>query len=253
MKIVIPSFNRENMIKVKTLDFLHRNNIDVDEIDIVVETDEMKDRYIESIGKDYNIIVSNTTGVGEKRNFVRSHYRNETDLEEIVCIDDDIDELIDIDKPLLLLRLIQDAFSLCKKYGICMWGLCPFHNPFFMSRSPLISTNLKYICGAFFGLVIDRSKYLIHTDIDHGEDYQFTMEHFLRDGGVLRFNHISINTKYFEQKGGICESLGGLKNRQKQMKDNSEYLVERYEGMCSLRVKKMGYDIRLNGQFHSRT
>ena len=51
-----------------------------------------KKEWRDSICKDYNIIVSNTTGVGEKRNFVRSHYRNETDLEEIVCIDDDIDE-----------------------------------------------------------------------------------------------------------------------------------------------------------------
>jgi hypothetical protein len=249
MKIVIPSYNRPGMIKEKTLAFLHRNNVLPEEIDIIVETDKMKEEYITYTGPQYNYIVSNTKGVGEKRNFVRSYYRDETDLEEIVCIDDDIDDLVDIDKPLDLRQLIVDAFHICKEYDICMWGVCPFHNPFFMKRSPLISSNLKYICGAFFGLVIDRNKYLIHTDIDHGEDYQFTMEHYLRDGGVLRFNHISIHTKYFYEKGGICGSLGGLKNRQKQMKDNSEYLVERYEGMCCLKLKKLGYDIRLNSSY----
>jgi len=252
MKFVIPSFNREDMIKLKTLKFLFTHDIKPEEIDIVVETEDMKDRYIKSIGNQYNIIVSGTHGIKEKRNFVRSYYRDETDHDKIVCIDDDIDKLIDIDKPLDLRGVIEEAFDICKWDGICMWGLCPFHNPFFMTRSPRTSTNLKYICGAFFGLVIDRTKKIIHTDIDHGEDYQFTMEHFLRDGGVLRFNHISINTKYFEQKGGICESLGGLKNRQVQMKENSEYLVKKYPGMCSLKLKKLGYDIRLNGRFKAK-
>ena len=70
------------------------------------------------------------------------------------------------------------------------------------------------------------------------------MEHFLRDGGVVRFNKIAVKTKYFEQEGGICGSLGGLENRKKTMEINSKYLVERFPGMCRLHEKKYGYDIR---------
>ena len=34
---------------------------------------------------------------------------------------------------------------------------------------------------------------------------------------VVRFNKYGITTKYFELKGGICGSLGGMEERQKEM------------------------------------
>ena len=249
MKIVIPSFKRPKIIKEKTLTFLQKNGILPSEIDIVIEDEDMMEEYIKSLGMRYRFIVSGTKGVGEKRNFIRSYYREETDLEEIVCFDDDIDTITDIDKPLNLRQLITMSFIICRQKDICLWGASPYHNTFFMKDSPEITYNLKYISGAFFGLVIDRTKYMLHTDIDHGEDFQFSMEHYLRDKGVLRWNHVYVSTKYFEEQGGICESLGGLENRKIQMIENSKYLSERYEGMCSLKIKDYGYDIKLNPYF----
>ena len=108
---------------------------------------------------------------------------------------------------------------------------------------------MKYVCGAFCGEIIDRDKHQIHCDVDHFEDFQFTMEHFLRDGGVVRFNGIGLKTKYFETKGGICESLGGLDNRKKQMDENAIYMKERYGDMCRVTHKKFGTDLRLNHFF----
>ena len=32
-------------------------------------------------------------------------------------------------------------------------------------------------------------------------------------------------------------------------KENCIYMADRYVGMCSLKIKKRGYDLRLNGQF----
>ena len=246
MRFVIPSFNRPNIIKEKTLKFLALQGIKPSEIDIVVEDEPMKEEYIKSLGMRYRFIVSGTKGVGEKRNFIRSYYREETKLEEIVCFDDDIDNVIDIDKPLDIRSLISKSFIDCKNTGVCLWGVSPLHNPFFLKHAREKSYNLKYISGAFFGLKINRNKYMLHTDIDHGEDFQFSMEHFLRDKAVLRWNRIYVETKYFEEQGGICESLGGLANRKIQMIENSKYLNDRYEDMCSLKIKKYGYDIKLN-------
>lgn len=249
MKVVIASFNRDKIIKDKTLKFLITNNILPKEIDIIVETQTMKDNYLNSLGNIYNIIVSDTKGLGEKRNFVRSYYRDETKETEIVQIDDDIDNIIDYDKPLNLRLLIKNAFKECKKLGLCFWGICPFNNEYFIKNRPAVSTNLKLICGGFSGLYIDRKKEVIYTELDQGEDYQFTMEHFLRDGGVLRYNHICIKTNLFTVTGGMCESLGGQENRLAECKENCIYMADRYVGMCSLKIKKRGYDLRLNGQF----
>lgn len=255
IKICCPSYKRPNIFLKKTLAFLLKHNIhDWGTLDVIVESEDLAETYKEICGdkaKNINWIVTNTKGICEKRNFVRTYYREETDLKAIVCIDDDIDDLYLLDKPIVSLHeLIVEGHLLCEKHGYNLWGVSPFHNPFFMKNSPRVSTNLKYICGAFFGLLINRDKYLIHTDVDHGEDFQFSMEHYLRDGGVLRLNHIAIKTKYFEEKGGICESLGGLENRKKQMKENCEYLSDRYGNMCRVFVKNYGYDIRLNSRFN---
>tara|TARA_A100001391_G_scaffold57632_2_gene35326 strand:+ start:1294 stop:2097 length:804 start_codon:yes stop_codon:yes gene_type:complete len=260
LKICCPSYKRPKIFKEKTLAFLISHKVfDWATLDVILETKEMVEEYKEVLRFMYllpkiNFIVSNTKGICEKRNFVRSYYRDNTNLNAIVCIDDDIDNLYLLDKSLKSLHeLIVEGHLLCEKHNLNLWGVSPFHNPFFMKNSPRVSTNLKYICGAFFGLLINRDKYLIHSDVDHGEDFQFSMEHFLRDGGVLRLNHIAIKTKYFEEKGGICESLGGLDNRKKQMKENCEYLCDRYGSMCRLHIKNYGYDIRLNSRFNQKS
>ena len=117
-------------------------------------------------------------------------------------------------------------------------------NPFFMADK--VSTNLKYMIGAFKGIVIDRSRDTILCDIGHFEDFQFSCEYFLEDGAVIRFNKYGIETKYFELQGGICGELGGMAERQKEMVLNSAYMIDRYGDMVKLKIKKWGNDLKMN-------
>ena len=78
------------------------------------------------------------------------------------------------------------------------------------------------------------------------EDMLFTCEYFLEDDVVVRFNKYGITTKYFELKGGICGDLGGMKERQKEMEENAEYMLDRYGDMLKLKMKKWGADLKFN-------
>ena len=245
-KFVIPSWKRPGILKEKTLAFLNRMEVPKDLIDIVVETEAMKTEYLEQ-NPGYNIVVSNSFGIMGKRNFVRTYYQYKTDLDYIICIDDDIDDMFDWDKSITsdrFYQVIEELFIQCELNGATMWGVSPFHNTFYMKQS--ITTSLKYICGAFFGLIIDRDHPPLLTDYDHYEDFDFSCKHFLRDKSVIRNNGVSIKTKYFNPNGGITEWYGGKELRKVAQKKDALRFIEQYPGMAKIISKQYGTDLRLN-------
>jgi len=55
-RICIPSYKRPKMINLKTLAFLNRLQVPIEGIDVIVETEEIKQEYLEENSK-INIIV----------------------------------------------------------------------------------------------------------------------------------------------------------------------------------------------------
>ena len=104
--ICIPSYNRPKIINEKSLAFLKKMGIDQKMVEVIVETNEMKADYL-NINPNLNIIVSNTNGIKEKRNFVRNYYRNETNITNLLCLDDDLDDIMDFDKSIEPERFIE--------------------------------------------------------------------------------------------------------------------------------------------------
>ena len=250
-RICIPSYKRANLIRERTLRLLNIYNVPKQLIDIIVETEEMKSEYINSIGSEYNIIVSNTKGVGQKRNFVRKFYQQETDVKYLVCLDDDLVQILDMDKPLESFqefeKIILTGFDECEKHCCDLWGVSPLTNPFFMKRK--VTSNLKYICGAIFGLIIDRAVPPIQTQFDHGEDHDFTIQHFLRDDAVIRLNWVCFKTDYFVDNGGITTYSGGVAARKEEAEINCKKLASMYPDMISYDENKWGPSIKYNWRF----
>ena len=206
--IAIPSFKRVEIFRTKTLRILKDSNVNMENVFLFVENEEQKKLY-EPLH--HKIIITDTVGIGAKRNYMRKWFRD-TNQKYVFCIDDDInmiknmrDELKDLDK------FIRFAFEKTEELGLNIWGVCPFDNAFYMKET--VSTNLKYICGALFGLIID--------------------------------NYMCIKTKYFGD-GGINESYGGMSNRQLDMEEAGKRFALQYQGYARLIRKKYGYDIRLN-------
>lgn len=251
-RIAIPSYNRPESIKKKTLYLLENNNIPFDKIDLFIENQEQYDLYYEFMVDeikyhDINLIITDTFGIKQKRNYMRNYYYD-SDYKYILCMDDDIQSVMEKvnDKTIKLVEnldeFISTSFVETEKKNLNIWGVNAYHNPFFLSDN--FSTNLKYICGAFFGLIINKEKDILQTQFNHYEDFEFSILHFIRDGGVMRFNKYCLITKYFNH-GGICDSYGGLENRKKDMEVAGKRFIELYPKYSRLIEKKYGYDIRL--------
>lgn len=248
-RIVIPSYQRPQVLKEKTLALLKKHKIPIDKIDILLGTQDEGNQYRQVLGNAFprNFLYHGQKGIGAVRNWIRWYYKYQTNIKYVVYIDDDIHDILDWQTSIQSLEdMIVDMFYETETRKLNLWGISPFHNPFFMKKT--ITTNLRYICGAVCGEIIDRSKHDIYTEFDHYEDMAFSCEHFLRDGGVVRNNGICIITKYFGD-GGINASYEGIENRKKDMELASDHFKDRYGNMCRVIKKKYGYDIRLNGHF----
>tara|TARA_R100000541_G_C1873294_1_gene81202 strand:+ start:86 stop:838 length:753 start_codon:yes stop_codon:yes gene_type:complete len=235
MKIAIPSYKRPEILINKTLPLLSSYGILQTEIDIFVADDEEYEIY-SALVDDINIVVGEV-GIDKIRMFMSKYYDED---DEIVYFDDDIEKiekLVMIDgkkklQPIDNLRhLIEEGFRLCREKGLRNWGIYPARNGFFMKET--VSTDLKYIIGAFTGVINDRAcEERITT---HGEDYERTIKYYLKFGGVLRFNNITIKTKYFA-KGGICASLND--EREKHIDEQLYILEKQYPDLMKLSNKK---------------
>lgn len=249
MKIVVPSYNRPNILREKTFNLLLRHHIfEWATLDIVVETKEMKKIYNQFIPDHpkINYIISNTKGICEKRNFVRWYYRHETDLEEILCLDDDIEDILAVFNGVNLQDLYMRGFELCKKAGATLWGINHLHNNHFMKKQKPFYTKLVYIQGGFAGIIFDRTKEGVQADVDIFEDFQFSLETYLRDGVLFKFNHYYLKTEYQEEVGGIRESMGGFENRKAETQRTIPYMIDRYGDMLKLKKNTWGDDLLMN-------
>ena len=245
IEIAIPSYNRPKIIREKTLRLLMDLGVCSSQIRIFVRDEEQKKMYEEQIGKSWNFHLTGQSGIDATRNYLRYYYHH-TDLDGVLFIDDDISEFTDMGKPIdkPFMELIQYFFKETKDRGGRLWSVNALNNTFYMRDK--ITTSLRYCIGAFQGLILDKKKDIIFCYVGHFEDFQFTFEHFIADGCVVRFDRYGITTKYFELQGGICGNLGGMKERQKEMEENAHYMVARYGDMCRIKIKKWGYDLRLN-------
>tara|TARA_R110000744_G_scaffold139492_2_gene250554 strand:- start:30 stop:809 length:780 start_codon:yes stop_codon:yes gene_type:complete len=246
-EIAIPSYNRHSILPKKTLELLNKFEVPHNKIRIFLKTQEELDLYLETCGDDYNYEITGQSGIMATRNYLQVFYHEMNDeFDGVLFMDDDLTNFTEMGNPISkpFLELVEYFFEETVRLNARLWAVNALSNPFFMADK--VSTNLKYMIGAFKGIVIDRSRDTILCDIGHFEDFQFSCEYFLEDGAVIRFNKYGIETKYFELQGGICGELGGMAERQKEMVLNSAYMIDRYGDMVKLKIKKWGNDLKMN-------
>ena len=239
-EVAIPSWGRPKIIE-KSLNLLKKYNIDKSKITIFLEDEEQLELYKDL---DYKKVLTHTEDIGTKREFMKNYYEEGTHL---LSLDDDIEivkEMIDkkngkeIDD---LNLFVENAFKMCEEKGLYIWGVYPVDNYYFMNKN--FSTDLKFICSAFYGYIVRHS--LDFTGFKVKDDYNFCIQHFIKDGGVLRFNYITYKTKYFCKTGGITERLG---ERVNISKIEALMLKEKYPKFVSTKIRKNGmWEVRLKG------
>jgi hypothetical protein len=240
--ICIPSYKRAQVCNDKTLTTLEKNKIPASKIYVYVANQEEYVLYKETLDpKLYHKLIVGKKGLVQQRDYIMSHWPKG---KWIVFMDDDLAK-IDLSlssqfKHSNLDHFIEKAFEITAKENAYIWGVYPVYNPFFRKTKEEISSCLKYIVGAFYGIINRpqmKSLDLVITKANgQKEDVERTLKYFLADGKVIRFNKIGFETKYYGKEGG----LGRFEDRLKPMKEASEKLEKKYGKYGYIKVRGNG-------------
>jgi hypothetical protein len=251
MIFVIPSLSRIDTLKNKSLHVLR--DVPKSQIYIFVVKEEYED-YRKSLDPLINVIIG-PLGLHHMRNFIRLYFPEGT---KMVCMDDDIAQLCIMKENALIedrkkaaryplfennLAFLEDAFETLEATGLTFFGIYPVKNGYFMKTLPYKSTDLRFCVGTFWGCINDHSADLM-LNIEEKEDFERTLLYYKRDKGVLRFNTICADTKYYKEKGGLQSR--GL-DRKETSKISCGYLIATFPEYCKLYTsKKSGiHEVRL--------
>jgi hypothetical protein len=206
--VVVPSYNRADGFKNKTLATLQHLHIDPKKIHLFVANDEQKKLYEDTIPKhSVGHIIIGEKGLVNVRNFIFRHFPKGT---KIVSFDDDVREFVRLDPSTNKLRPITPkeftefvdlAFQECEKVGAHFWGDYPVPNAFFMENS--ISYDLKFIIGSFWGCINPGKDIQIRIGNGEKEDYQRAIHFWEADHAIVRLNFLSHKTATYNESGGL--------------------------------------------------
>ena len=242
--IVIPSYNRVELIQSKTLKLLKRHGIDRTRIKIFVANQEQYELYKSKIPMElYGEIIVGVIGLKNQRNFIMDYY---PEGKMIVQMDDDLEKIVELVDPATMARkstrrmgdigdldgFIKGAFRMCRDRGIYLWGVYPLANARFMS--PKTTTDLRFIVGPMWGM-INRHRAELKITIDEKENAERTLQYYTLDGAVLRFNNVGIETRYYTNKGGM-QNEG--KNRKAEALKSVYYLHGKYPNLTKIYLGK---------------
>ena len=253
-QIAIPSYRRSQLIGKKTLATLARHKIPSSIITIFVANQSEYDDYTTTLPKNqYHKLIIGELGLKNQRNFITRYYPEGTHL---VQMDDDLDEISILDNweslatsnrrtlkkqrrliPIPNLhKFILDAFALCRDKKIFLWGIYPVANPYFMS--PLVRTDLQFIVGPFWG-TINRHDSQLEITLDEKENVERSLLYYTRDGGVIRFDYVTIITKYYRTPGGM-QNADNKKKRIRNATTSAQILHARYPVLTKIKTRKNG-------------
>lgn len=243
--VVIPSYNRVETLKEKTLKVLQDYKIPPSKIYVFVANEEQKKLYEEGLEKgSVGHIIVGVKGLAEVRNFIFEYFPKGKHLVEM---DDDIRGFLEFDssakrheKPLENLeKVFERGFEECKKAGARLWGVYPVPNGFFMKDT--VSTDLKFIIGSFWGCINPGPEIQLPFGGEK-EDYQRTILFWEADKAVVRLNFVAPKTAYYKEPGGMQEG-----DRVAKQKKAVEAMIKRWPQYIKMNPRrKSGYpEIRL--------
>lgn len=246
-KIAVVSGNRNDSKNFTTIKLLLKIGIIADNIFLFLDKGTKEDylKNYEEIAK-VNIIVSNTKGLVEARNFIETEYFE--DNEKILCLDDDIrkfkykdesKEIKEINNPQLFYKYFNCGFKLLQKNNCGLFGVYPIgeNEKWFKESYDRIGNN--HILAVCSGIIINRKRPKQNTEFLAKEEYERAFLY----GKNIRLGFISVSTKYY-RKDGI-----GLRPYKEQY-DICNKLIELYPDRYTktplkINKKKGNCDLRL--------
>jgi hypothetical protein len=250
--IAIPSYKRAATLRDKTLTTLAKYKISPEKIHVFVANKAEYDDYKATLDPaTYGHLRIGEKGMKEARNAITAHFKIGT---PIFNMDDDITGFLEYtprgkrhERQLPSLKAAIDrGFATLKKTGHGMFGFYPVANGYFMK--PGYTTDLRYIIGSAWG-IINPGLGALRITIDDKEDYLRSVIMYLHDGGVVRFNDIAPETKYYKEPGGMQEERS-----MSRISDSAKAMVEAFPDLVSINLtKKSGIpEVRLRDRRDTR-
>ncbi len=195
MHIIIPSYNRVDVLRTMTYKNLIEAGIKENEINIFVANQEQYDLYRATFNM-CNIIIG-VKGIENIRNFIQDYYNNGDIL---VSFDDDLKSFVFKEDSNLKKEL--NKMEECLNNSNCsIIGVNPTGNKFYMrpnKEGQYIKTGLYFCVGCCFMWKNDKS-IKVSGFLD---DYERTLYNYEKYKNVMRNDNLSFKTKYYA-KGGI--------------------------------------------------
>lgn len=232
--VAIPSYKRVQRLTDSTLDTLARGGVSAHKITVFVANEEERADYQAALPRDrYGSIVVGEVGMNKVRNCIVRHYQHGQPL---VQLDDDVRDIMALDATGKKLEAIRDlpkmfdrAFAISHYAGARLWGLYPVCNAFYMK--PGFTTDLRQITGVVWGGINDHK--LPEMACWSKSDIERTLQYYVVDGTVLRFNNLSAKQRPWTEPGG-CQAPG-IRSPETAMAA-TEYLCKKFSGLCQ-RIK----------------
>jgi len=245
-KVIIPSYNRIDYLKTHSFALCKKFKIPDDKIFIFVATHEEED-YKKAFNEYTVRIIPGPIGLKNMRNFITGFFKED---EALLCMDDDIGHLYSLYedklildtnkashwklkeiKPVEFFEFTIDAYKQMIEQKKYLFGIYPVKNGFFMKDLPSITYNSRFCVGTFWGIINRQS--CLEITMDEKEDMERSILCAILDSGVLRYNHITLSTKYYKTPGGMQTETSYEKRIQNSI-ESAKKLVEKYPHMCKI-------------------
>jgi hypothetical protein len=226
--IAIPSLGRAEILKTQTLETIKS----IPNTNIYIFVVDYEYEIYKKLLPNYNIIIGHK-GVVEQRQFISMYFPINT---HILYLDDDIQSIdLSLTDHNSLDEFINYAFANCINLKSFIWGVYPVFNPFFRKERQSINTSLTLLVGCFYGLV-NRHLHLKTIVSYSKEDVCRSIQYFINDGIVVRYERVGFKTKYYNSIGGI----GSLKDRMPDIINDVINLKKEFPCYGKVKIRKNG-------------
>ena len=127
-------------------------------------------------------------------------------------------------------EVICRGFVECQKHGANLFGVYAAANAMFMKNR--VAVGLYYCIGSCWGLITRHDKVLTVT-LDDKEDFERTLQHYVKDGKVVRLDDITVKSKYYTEDGGMQ-----VTRTSERIHESAQILVDRYPGLCTMYIRE---------------
>jgi hypothetical protein len=234
-EIAIPSYKRPDTLRDKTLVTLARYGVDPSKITVFVADAEQEQQYLNALTPGtYSKIVIGEVGMGAIRRFIQRYYPEGT---YVMNFDDDLSDIMlkESDKKMIPITnietdVIHRGFKACEDNDAYLFGVYAAANAMFMKHR--IAVGLYYCIGSCWGMITRHDQELSVT-MDDKEDFERTLQHYVRDGKICRLDDITVKSKYYTEDGGmqVTRTLD-------RIHESAKVLAERYPELCSMYIRE---------------